>query len=458
MDGPGRVTASEVLVPDSFTMRVLRWHDLDDDARDALLSRGAAGLSDQALRSDIAKLVEDVRQRGDPALVEALERFDECVLTADELRVAPHEFTEAHAQLSPRLHEAIRIAIGNSTRFNEEILRRQDWTTEIADGITVGQRSTPVASAGLFVPGGKASYPSVLIHLGVPARVAGVPSICVAVPPRPGEGGRVDPAVLVVAEELGIRDVFRVNGPTGIAALAFGTATVPQVAKIAGPGSPAVVCAQREVLSRGIDVVVLGPSDSVVVADRSADPTHVAADLLNEAEHGADSSSLLVTWDDDYLELVQHELQLQFGALPAEHQARVTAALRRNGGAVLVRDAAEAAEVVNSYAPEHVLVNTRVNPQLISAIVNAGELLSGANTPISMANFTIGVPNSLPTGGMACSRGGVTAETFRKPTAIAELSRGGFESLAMPTITLAKHEGFPAHAASVQVRLAGEAT
>lgn len=438
---------------DLFAMRVLRWSELDGQARDMLIARNAAGLPDAAFRDGIRHLVQDVRDRGDSAVLDALDRFDDCRLTAAELRVSAREFTEARAELAPHTRQAIQAAIANATHFNEEVLKHQGWTAEIAAGVRVGQRSTPVASAGLFVPGGKASYPSVLIHLGVPATVAGVPEISVAVPPLPGQGGKVDAAVLVVAEELGIRNVYRVNGPAGIAALAFGTETIAKALKIAGPGSPAVVCAQLEAQRSGVDVVVLGPTDSMVIADSSANPVHVAADVLNEAEHGTDSSSLLLTWDEEFLARVQREIGAQFDALPAQQRERAAAALGRNGGAVLVRDAEEASEVANLYAPEHLLVNTSSNPSIVERITNAGELLVGGSTPIGMANFTIGIPNSLPTGGLARTHSGVTAETFRKRMATAELSPSGFSVLAAHTIAFAEHEGFPAHAASTQVRL-----
>ena len=238
------------------------WGQMDDAARSDATRRGLDKIFDPALRQGICELIEDVRQHGDEAVARALKKFDGCDVAPGGLRVTEEESQRARRQISPELLAAIRDGIDHVRRFNEQVVARGDWDFESEPGLTVGEKVTPIVSAGLFVPSGKGSYPSVLVQLGTPAVVAGVPTIAVVVPPVPGSPGDVDPAVLVVADELGLTDVFRVNGPAGVAALAFGTETIPKVRKVVGPGSPAVTCAQVEVQRYGtVTTMLLGPSE-----------------------------------------------------------------------------------------------------------------------------------------------------------------------------------------------------
>jgi histidinol dehydrogenase len=291
------------------------------------------------------------------------------------------------------------------------------------------------------------------VQLGTPAVVAGVPRIAVVVPPVPGSDGVVDPAVLVVARELGLGDVFRANGPAGVAALAFGTETVPKVRKVVGPGSPAVACAQVEVQRYGtVTTMVLGPSESLVIADDSADPRLLAADLLNEAEHGPDSSSLLVTDSERLVAAAQSEVERQLALLPEPRRSYAAAALGTNGGLFLVDDMAQAAEVANAYAPEHMQIAVRDEAAMLSLLTDAGEILVGQWTPVSAANFLIGCPASLPTSGFAKVSSGVTAETFRKRTAVARADERSLARMRESITAFTQHEGFPAHEAAVTIR------
>ena len=430
------------------------WDELGDDERSRALDRGLAQIFDPALRDGVAEIIEDVRANGDAAVARALRRFDRCDVDAAALRVTDDEFAAARKSVSPALLEAIRDGIDHVRRFNEQVAARGDWSFESEPGLTVGEKVSPIASAGLFVPSGKASYPSVLVQIGTPAVVAGVPEIAVVVPPVPGSAGAVDEAVLVTADELGIRAVFRANGPAGVAALAFGTETFPKVRKILGPGSPAVTCAQVEVQRYGVvTTMLLGPSESLIIADDSADVRLLAADLLNEAEHGPDSSSLLVTDSAALLANAELEVTRQMEALPEPRRAYAAAALGTNGGAVLVRDLAQAAEVANAYAPEHMQIAVRDEDAVLGSIQHAGEILLGQWTPVSAANFLIGCPASLPTSGFAKVSGGVTVDAFRKRTAVARADRRSLTRMSGSILELAGHEGFPAHEAAVRIRL-----
>jgi histidinol dehydrogenase len=269
----------------------------------------------------------------------------------------------------------------------------------------------------------------------------------------PGSSGVVDPAVLVVADELGIGKVFRANGPAGVAALAFGTQTVPKVRKVLGPGSPAVTCAQVEVQRYGtVTTMLMGPSESLIIADDSADPKLLAADLLNEAEHGPDSSSLLVTDSQPLLEAAQGEVARQLALLPEPRRAYAGAALGTNGGAILVRDMQEATEVANAYAPEHMMIAVRDEDGVLARLTDAGEILVGQWTPVSAANFLIGCPAALPTSGFAKVSSGVTADAFRKRTAVARADERALARMRGSITAFTQHEGFPAHEAAVAIR------
>lgn len=435
---------------------MLRWSDSTPAQRAELLERDLERSIPPGLREQIGELVLDVRERGDIAVCEALARWDGVELEPDGLRVSDDEFEVARAQVSDDLRAAIDDMVSHIVRFNTELAaRRGDWSFESEPGLIVGEKVTPIASAGLFCPSGKASYPSVLAQLGGPAVVAQVPTIAVVVPPKPGAGGTVDPVVLAVAERLGLRDVFRVNGPAGVAAVAFGTERIPKVVKVVGPGSWPVTVAQIEVQRYGTSTMMaLGPTESLAIADDSADPARLAADLLIEAEHGTDSCTLLVTTSAELAEAVDVELARQIAALPAARAEAARASLGVNGGCMLVDSLAEAVEVANAFAPEHLQVAVRPADEqsVIDSLVHAGEILVGQHTPFSAANFVIGCPASLPTNGFARVNGGITVEAFTKSTAVARADEAALRRLAPSVLALADIEGFPAHAAALRLR------
>ena len=435
-------------------LRVRHWAALDANARNVLLARQTGRIFDPELREGVLRIIEDVREHGDEAIVRALREFDGCEVAVDALRVTQDEIESAREEIPEQVVRAIRESISNVRRYNERVLEGADWRIELEPGLELGERTTPIASVGLYVPSGKGSFPSVLIQIGTPAVVAGVPEIAVVVPPLPGPSGLVDPAVLVVADELGLRNIFRANGPAGVAALAFGTETIPQVLKVLGPGSPPVQAAQIEVQRYGcVSFMVFGPSESLVIADRSADVRLLAADLLNEAEHGLDSASLLVTWDEELLAEVQAEVAAQLEGLPEPRGAYARSALGEVGGAVMVRDLDEAIDVANLYAPEHLQIATADDEAVLAQLEHAGEILLGQWTPFSAANYVLGVPAALPTGRYARVSSGITARAFVKSASIARASQDALERLAPSVLALAEHEGFPAHEAAVRMRL-----
>jgi histidinol dehydrogenase len=425
---------------------------LGADERDRLLRRSLDQIFAPALWDSVRSLYEDVAAAGDGALCAALQRFDGVDAQPGDLRVSEAELDGAGATLAPELRDALDGMVSALRRYNERVLRDADWREELAPGVVVGERSRPIASTALYVPSGKGSFPSVMAHLGVPAVVAGVPQIVVLCPPLRSTG-RVDPAYLYIASRLGLREVWRVNGPSGIAAAVLGTSSIPRVRKVVGPGSPAVTVAQLLAAEHGVATNMLqGPSESLIIADDAADPGLLALDLLTEAEHGPDSAALLLTWSDALAERVAEAVEPLLAALPEAQRAHAAAVLGDLGGILVCADEAEACAFANEYAVEHLQIATTDPEATLARIDYAAEILIGQTTPMAAANFTIGVPNTLPSGGYAAVSSGVTARTFLVTSSLAQLSAEGLAAVGPGARAIAEYEQFPAHAQALAGR------
>jgi histidinol dehydrogenase len=418
--------------------------DLDPAERERLLARSVPKLFEPTLWASIRALYDEVARDGDAALCRALRDHDGCDLSPDELQVPAASLAGAGAALDQDLRDAIDGMIAAVRVYNERVLRDASWREELAPGMVLGERSRAIASAALDVPCGKGSFPSVMAHLGTPAVVAGVPRIVVLCPPVPGTGA-IDPAVLYAAHALGLRDVFRVNGPSGVAAAVLGTTRIPRVRKVVGPGSPAVTVAQLLAQEHGVVTNVLqGPSESLVLADGSADPDLLAADLVTEAEHGPDSAATLVTWSPALAERVAERACARLLDLPEPRRSYAASSLSELGGILIATDEEAACRFADEYAAEHLQIAT-LDPELtLERLTYAGEFLLGQRTPMAAANFTVGVPNTLPSGGYAQVSSGITARSFLTTASVARLDTGA--------LRLAEHEGFPAHAAALRTR------
>ncbi len=425
-------------------------HDLariSPEGRARLLQRSGVDLSDFVAR--VHPIIDDVRARGDEALAEYGRRFDgAATLSPDALAATPEEFDAAEARLEPELKEAMRLAAANIRRFHEKQMPHGMWLEEMAPGALAGERTLPIPSVACYVPRGKGAFPSAALMTTIPAAVAGVPEIAVVSPPTP-EGG-TDDATLYACRLAGVSRVYRCGGAQAVAAVAYGTRTVPRCAKIVGPGSSWLVAAMQ-VLSNVIDVgPPAGPSESIVLADETADPRRTALDLLNEAEHGPDSSAYLVTTDArlaDEVELAVEAMWAHMSAQRVEFSRTVLSGER--GGIVVAPDRMEACRFVNDYAPEHLLVESRDPWPYLAHLTHAGEILLGENTAISVANFVLGPNHVLPTGGWAKTRSPLSVFDYLKRQSIAALSREGLEPLRAPTKIFARYEGFDAHANAV---------
>ncbi|MCK5199060.1 MAG: histidinol dehydrogenase, partial [Spirochaetales bacterium] len=321
---------------------------------------------------------------------------------------------------------------------------------EIRPGLFAGEKSIPIESAGLYVPRGRGSFPSMLYMLAVPAAVAGVERICVITPP--GEDGEVDPGCLYAAKLCGIDEVYRVGGAHGIAALAYGTESIPAVHKITGPGSMYVTAAKR-ILYGTVDVgLPAGPSESVILADSDADPWNLALDLLVEAEHGSDSSAVLITTSDDVAEKTAENIEKLISDLTEPRRTFVSDVFKGYGAIFLVDSIEEGAELVNAFAPEHLQLKTKEPFSTLSLIKNAGEILLGENIPFSAANYVTGVNAVLPTGGNARTWSAVSVRDFIKYSSVVYADKNGYEDFKDHVITLSDYEGFVTHGNALKLR------
>lgn len=421
---------------------------LNTAQRTRLLRRAETQIDD--LLDYVRPIVQAVRDRGDAALIEFMERFDRVKLTADRLRVERAEIERAYTLLDKEVYEAIQLAITNIRAFHTLQLPKQQWYTEVAPGVQAGELVTPITNVGLYVPRGKGAFPSVMYMLATPASIAGVPRIVVATPPGPD--GEIDPASLVAADLCGVHEIYRIGGAQAIAALAYGTETIARVRKITGPGNPYVSAAKR-LLYGTVDVgLPAGPSESLLLADEYADPELVARDLLIESEHGPDSSSLLVTDSRTLLDAVLKLLPEKIAALPDPRQGFCRtnfAGAKGTSGLVLTANMEEAVAFANEYAPEHLEVQVREPFELLPLLKNAGEILLGPYTPYCIGNYTLGTNAILPTGGFAHTYSCTSVFDFLKRTGVGYLTLEGYTALSEATRRLAEFEGFPAHARAV---------
>ena len=428
--------------------RILHLANLSPAGRDALMVRRAP---DMARHVEQARpIVEAIRDEGDQALVRFAEEFDGVLMSREQLKVARQDFDRARQRVPDDVVEAIAMA-ADHIRFVHERQRPATLDmVEVRPGVMAGDRHVPIDSVACYVPRGKGAFPSVALMTAIPAVVAGVRKVVIVTPPGPG--GRCDPATLVAARAAGVEEVCLAGGAQAVAAVAFGTDTVPRCVRIVGPGSPWVGAAMTLCADYIEPGPPAGPSEAVVFADDTADVARAALDLLIEAEHGDDSTVFLVTWNDKFAEAVADAVSGHLETLSRERRRYACAALGTNGGLVVARDAGDALDFVNAFAPEHLQIASQRPRAWLDAISNAGEILLGQDAPFSMANYMIGVNAVLPTGGKAASRSALGVMDFLKRQSVAELTPAGHDALAPATRILADYEGFDAHALAITAR------
>ncbi len=400
------------------------------------------------LLASAQEVVRDVRERGDDAVLEYTRQFDGVELDAGRMRVTGAEIEAAYRGTDPDLIRTITAAADNIRRFHEA-QRQTSWFIEDGDGVVLGRRVLPIEQVGILIPGASAPLFSTLLMAAIPAGIAGVTRICMATPPRPD--GSVHPAVLAAAQLVGVKEIYRVFGAQAVAAMAYGTASIPRVDKLVGPGHPSVQIAKKLVFGT-VDVdMVAGPSEIVVLADESANPRHVAADLLSQAEHGSGyEAAVCVTPCIDLARRVADEVERQAARL--ERRDDVRRALRNFGAVVVVKDLDEGIGLANRIAPEHLELLVRDPWACLDGVRHAGAVFMGAASSEPVGDYYAGVNHILPTAGAARFASPVGVDTFLKSASIVSYTDRRLKKTAGDIIALAEAEGLGAHASAIRVR------
>ena len=400
------------------------------------------------IEASVRAIVDAVRLEGDRALVRFTGQFDGVALRAGRFKVEQTEIRSAYGRVSEESLRALRRASGKITSIHKKNLRR-DWLTMSPDGSVIGQKLTPIERVGVYCPGGTAIYPSSALMNIAPAKVAGCTEIIMVSPPS--SEGTIHPALLVAADIAGATGIYRVGGAQAVAALAFGTRTIPKVDKIVGPGNIYVTLAKRLVTGHVAIDMEAGPSEILIIADSAADPRLAAADMLSQAEHDVLSSTILVTTSRRLVDEVISQIKQQMQGL--DRGKIIRASLRRNGLAVIARSIKEAVEIANRRAPEHLELLVKNPNRILEKIDNAGVVFLGAQTPNSVGDYMAGPNHVLPTGGRARFSSPLNTEDFRKLTNVVGYSSKKLKSEAGDIIALAELEGLTAHANAIRVRL-----
>ena len=429
-------------------MKIREWNKLSDNEKQFVLKRAEIDISEYI--GTATEVSEDVRKNGDAALIKYTEKFDRVKLTADSIKVTPEEIEKGYNSVSEEVRGAITYAAKNIRDFHEKQMPDEMWFTEVDKGLMVGEKTTPIVDTCLYVPRGKGSFPSVLLMLGIPAVVAGVQKIVVVTPPN--EKGCVDDAILCAAKIIGITEIYKVGGIQAVAAVAFGTETVPKCHKIIGPGNAYVTAAKR-VLGNYINTgLPAGPSEAIILCDEYADPKKVALDWMIEAEHGPDSASLLVTHSRKLAEEAIKIVEVQLTKISEKRRQFVTTNFDTYGGVILTESLEESIDFVSEYAPEHMEVMTKEPFVTLPKIKNAGEILLGDYTPVTLCNFLLGPNAILPTGGFAKTFSSVSVQDFLKRSSVGFASKEGFMRVRDNAYIMAKTEGFDTHGLAVKER------
>ena len=400
----------------------------------------------ETLFENVGAILKNVKANGDKAVLGYEEQFDKVKL--ESLAVTPEEIKEAEAQVPIELKVAILLAQRNIYTFHKK-QKFEGKKVETMEGVTCWQKTVGIEKVGLYIPGGTAPLFSTVLMLAVPARIAGCKEIVLCTPPN--KEGKVHPAILYAAQVSGVSKIFKIGGVQAIGAMAYGTESVPKVYKIFGPGNQYVMAAKQMVAMHDVAIdMPAGPSEVEVIADETANPKFVAADLLSQAEHGVDSQVVLVTTSEKLLEEVEYEVQHQLSRLPRWQIAEQSLA---NSKLILVKDMEEAISLTNEYAPEHLIIEIKDYMELAEKVVNAGSVFLGSFTPESAGDYASGTNHTLPTNGYAKAYSGVSLDSFIRKITFQEISREGIQNIGPAIEVMASHEQLDAHKNAVSVRL-----
>ena len=424
-------------------IRILRYGEVENDK---IFARVEPSVNVEAVVSEI---IETVRNKGDEALFAYCEKFDKAKLTA--LQVTAEEIREAVASVEPEFLEILRKAAANLRKFHSRQVRNS-FILNDEDGILMGQKIIPIDRAGLYVPGGTAAYPSTVLMDAIPAKIAGCPEVVMVTPPN--AEGKINPVILAAASIAGVDKIFKVGGAQAVAALAYGTESVPKVDKIVGPGNAFVAEAKKQVFGRVSIDMIAGPSEILIVADGTTNPRFAAADLLSQAEHDRLASAVLVTDSYDLALAVQAELEVQIPKLERAEIAR--ASIDNNGKIIVAENLRQAIDIANEIAPEHLELCVDNPFDYLDAIRHAGSIFMGKNCPEALGDYLAGPNHTLPTSGTARFSSPLSVDDFIKKTQYTYFTKDALARVAQDVAYFARAEGLTAHAKSAVIRTEGE--
>lgn len=418
--------------------------ELTDKKRDELLKRSE--LDDADVAGIVGDIINDVRNRGDEALKHYTEKFDKVKL--EDLRVESSSINKKNFNIDDKVLNALKKASKNIKKFHKAQIP-EEWSIEVDEGINAGQIIRPLDSVGCYIPGGRAIYPSTILMTVIPAKMAGVKRVICCTPPQPD--GTVSDIILAAASIAGINEIYMVGGAQAVAAMVYGTETIPKVDKIVGPGNVFVTAAKKMVYG-AVDIdFPAGPSEVLIIADETANPEYVALDMMAQAEHDPNAASVLVTDSMETAEAVNAEIQEKIGSM--ERSEIITESLQKYGRIVLTESIEEAVDFSNDYGPEHLIITTENPEKQLESITNAGSIFLGQLTPVAAGDYGSGTNHVLPTSGCARMYSGLSTESFIKKPTVQRLSEKGVLSLKDVIIDLAEYEGLYAHAESFKKRL-----
>lgn len=419
-------------------IQILNYGQVD---RERIFARVSPEVDVEAI---VSQIIRDVRKGKDQAVIEYCRRFDRVDLRS--LEVTKEEISEAKKQVTPEFLEILQKAAANIRDYHEKQVSAGFRMEK--DGIILGQKVTPIENVGIYVPGGTAAYPSTVLMDSIPAKIAGCKQIVMATPP--GKDGKVNPAILAAADVAGVDRIFKVGGAQAVAALAYGTESIPQVDKIVGPGNAFVAEAKKQVFGRVAIDMIAGPSEILIVADSASDPKHIAADLLSQAEHDKLASAVLVTNSEELAKAVQAELEVQIPLLPRAAIARHS--IDVNGKIIVAEDLEVAIDVANQLAPEHLELMVDDPFAYLDRIENAGSVFMGRNCPEALGDYFAGPNHTLPTSGTARFSSALSVDDFVKKSQYTYYTREALGKVAEDIAYFARQEGLEAHARSALIR------
>ncbi len=425
---------------------IIKLSNRPDTFRNRLLRRSEVEIGGTS--QNIERIINDIKNRGDLAVLDYTEKFDDVKLGRDQIRVKQDRIERAKREVHPRKYDVMKEAAENIEKFHERQVP-EDWMDEMANGVLAGQTVRPLDTVGIYAPGGSAEYPSTVLMSAIPAMKAGVKNIVLCTPPNSRKS--VNEVTLVAADIASVDEIYKVGGAQAIVSMAYGTKTIPKVDKIVGPGNIYVAGAKKAVSNDVSIDFVAGPSEVLILADSSANPRYVALDMVAQAEHDSSAASVLVTTSMNLAEEVQEEVKSVLEDIPRERTA--AKALEEYGNIIVVDDLDSGIDFANDYAPEHLEIVTRSPDDVVDSIEHAGAIFIGSNSPTSAGDFAVGPSHVLPTGGEARSFAGLSVQDFVRMTSVQKLSEDGLREISDIAMKLANIEGLSAHAKSIEERL-----